>query len=143
LIDFGVAEITFQKTGGQPSEYLSSIQDYTLWYAKNIDALKFRRLHNQKQLGVGHGSGARYDQEDEAGRSFQLTSLTSNRPPGSFPVTYHGREYGPSGGYWKTGEAGFEKLLKADRIRLAVAHFVMFASSMILQLTRLLIYGPM
>ena len=65
-----VAEITFQKTGGQPSEYLSSVQDYTLWYAKNIDALKFRRLYNQKQLGVGHGSGARYDQVDEAGRPF-------------------------------------------------------------------------
>jgi adenine-specific DNA-methyltransferase len=114
-----VSEITFQKTGGQTSDYLPSIQDYVLWYARNIDVLKFRRLHHEKELGVGHGSGARYDQVDEHGRAFQLTSLTSNRPPGSFPIEYKGRQYGPSGGFWKTGESGFSKLLKADRIRLA------------------------
>jgi adenine-specific DNA-methyltransferase len=114
-----VSEITFQKTGGQTSDYLPAIQDYVLWYARDIDQLKFRRIYRRKELGVGHGSGARYDQVDEFGRSFQLTSLTSNRPPGSFPVTYNGRQFGPSGGYWKTGESGFAKLLKAGRVRLA------------------------
>lgn len=114
-----VSEITFQKTGGQTSDYLPAVQDYTLWYARDAKRLKFRRLYNRKQAGVGHGSGARYDQVDEFGRAFQLTSLTSNRPPGSFPVPYRGRNFGPSGGYWKTGEAGFSKLLRADRVQLA------------------------
>ena len=114
-----VSEITFQKTGGQTSDYLPAIQDYVLWYGKSIEALKFRRLYNRKEHGVGHGSGARYDQIDEAGRPFQLTSLTSNRPPGSFPIVYNGRQFAPSGGYWKTGETGFARLLKAARIKLA------------------------
>ncbi|TGU93183.1 site-specific DNA-methyltransferase [Mesorhizobium sp. M00.F.Ca.ET.151.01.1.1] len=114
-----VSEITFQKTGGQTSDLLPAIQDYVLWYSRDIRKAKFRRPYYTKELGVGHGSGARYDQTDEYGRAFQLTSLTSNRPPGSFPVTYQGKEFGPSGGYWKTGESGFEKLLKADRIRKA------------------------
>ncbi|HAJ46736.1 MAG TPA: site-specific DNA-methyltransferase [Alphaproteobacteria bacterium] len=114
-----VSEITFQKTGGQTSDHLPAIQDYILWFAKNLESVKFRRLHNSKELGVGHGSGLRYDQTDASGRAFQLTSLTSNRPPGSFPVTVDGTAYRPSGGYWKTGEAGFQKLIKANRVRLA------------------------
>ncbi|TIV99246.1 MAG: site-specific DNA-methyltransferase, partial [Mesorhizobium sp.] len=114
-----VSEITFQKTGGQTSDLLSAVQDYVLWYSRDIAKAKFRRPYHVKELGVGHGSGARYDQLDEEGRAFQLTSLTSNRPPGSFPVLFQGTEFGPSGGYWKTGQAGFDKLLKADRIRKA------------------------
>jgi adenine-specific DNA-methyltransferase len=114
-----ISEIIFQKTGGQTSEYLSSIQDYVLWYAKDIDQLKYRQPLQKKELGVGHGSGARYDQVDEDGNAFQLTSLTSNRPPGDFPVELHGKSYGPSGGYWKTGEDGFRLLIRSDRIRLA------------------------
>ena len=112
-----VSEITVQKTGGQTSDYLSSIQDYILWYARAAPMLKYRQPYRKKELGVGHGSGARYDQISEDGRAYQLTSLTSNRPPGSFPVVYQGKTFGPSGGYWKTGEAGFFKLLRADRIR--------------------------
>jgi adenine-specific DNA-methyltransferase len=114
-----ISEITFQKTGGQTSDYLPAVQDYVLWYGRNSKELKFRRLYNRKEVGIGHGSGARYDQVDEFGRPFQLTSLTSNRPPGSFPVTYNGRQFGPSGGYWKTGELGFSRLIKAARIQLA------------------------
>ncbi|MCX5580791.1 site-specific DNA-methyltransferase [Kaistia terrae] len=114
-----VNEITFQKTGGQTSDLLPAVQDYVLWYARDVIRAKFRRLYYTKELGVGHGSGARYDQTNEDGRAFQLTSLTSNRPPGSFSVVYQGKAFGPSGGYWKTGERGFGKLLKADRIRKA------------------------
>jgi adenine-specific DNA-methyltransferase len=112
-----VSEITVQKTGGQTSDYLSSIQDYILWFARDVPRLKYRQPYRKKELGVGHGSGARYDQVTEDGRAFQLTSLTSNRPPGSFPVVYEGQRFGPSGGYWKTGEVGFANLLKADRIK--------------------------
>ena len=72
-----VSEITFQKTGGQTSDYLSSIQDYVLWYARHIEALKFRRLHYRKEVGVGHGSGARYDQINEFGKAYQLTKADS------------------------------------------------------------------
>lgn len=112
-----VSEIVVQKTGGQTSLHLSSIQDYILWYAKDKTRLKFRQPYNTKVLGVGHGSGARYDQISEDGRPFQLTSMTSNRPPGSFPIEFNGQQVSPSGGFWKTSEAGIERLKKADRLR--------------------------
>ncbi len=114
-----ISEVVFQKTGGQTSQFLSSIQDFVLWYAKDIEKTKYRQPFQRKELGVGHGSGARYDQTDEAGRAFQLTSLTSPKPPGDFPVVYNGREYRPSGGFWKTGEDGFRLLRNAGRIHLA------------------------
>jgi adenine-specific DNA-methyltransferase len=114
-----ISVITFQKTGGQSSELLASVSDYLIWFAKNIDTIKYRQPYRKKELGVGHGSGARYDQMDDQGRAFQLTSLTSNRPPGSFPVKFEGEEFVPSGGYWKTGEVGFRRLIKADRVQQA------------------------
>jgi adenine-specific DNA-methyltransferase len=114
-----VSEIIFQKTGGQTSQFLSSVQDFVLWYAKDIERLKYRQPFQKKELGIGHGSGARYDQTDDSGRAFQLTSLTSPKPPGDFPVLYNGREYRPSGGFWKTGEEGFRRLLRGQRIELA------------------------
>jgi adenine-specific DNA-methyltransferase len=114
-----ISEIIFQKTGGQTSQYLSTIQDFVIWYAKDAVQAKYRQPFQSKDLGVGHGSGARYDQIDENGQAFQLTSLTSNRPPGDFPVIFDGKEYRPTGGHWKTGETGFRHLIRASRIRLA------------------------
>lgn len=114
-----LSEITVQKTGGQSSDYLSSVQDYLLWYARSIGNLKYRQPYFSKEIGVGHGSGARYDQLDSDGRPFQLTSLTSNRPPGSFIINFQGQKIGPSGGFWKTGESGFLKLIRAGRIQKA------------------------
>ncbi|HLH31104.1 MAG TPA: site-specific DNA-methyltransferase, partial [Terriglobia bacterium] len=112
-----ISEIIFQKTGGQTSQFLSAIQDFVLWYAKDARLMKYRQPFQSKELGVGHGSGARYDQIDESGQPFQLTSLTSNRPPGTFPVLVCGKEYRPSGGYWKTGEIGFRHLTRASRVQ--------------------------
>jgi adenine-specific DNA-methyltransferase len=111
-----VSLIVFQKTGGQPNQYMSSVNDYVIWYAKSFKDVKYRQPFHKKELGIGHGSGARYDQVDDDGDAFQLTSLTSNRPPGDFPVVLNGGSYRPSGGYWKTGESGFGLLTRAERV---------------------------
>jgi adenine-specific DNA-methyltransferase len=56
-----VAEIVVQKTGGQTSQYLSSVSDFIVWFAKDANLAKYRQPYFEKELGVGHGSGARYD----------------------------------------------------------------------------------
>ncbi|MBS1819103.1 MAG: site-specific DNA-methyltransferase [Acidobacteria bacterium] len=111
--------ITVKKTGAQPGDVLPGVADYILWYARNADSVKYRPLHFEKTVGVGSGTGERYDQSDDEGRPYQLTSLTSPRPPGSFPVNFKGSTFIPTGGYWKTGEAGFQRLIDAGRIELA------------------------
>ena len=111
-----VSAITVQKTGGQTTEHLAGITDYCLWYAKDIKHLKYRQLYNEKVAGEGHGSGERYNLIDEQGRNYRWTPTVSNRPPGSFPVRFQGIEWTPSGGFWKTSEQGFSRLIKANRI---------------------------
>jgi adenine-specific DNA-methyltransferase len=45
-----------------------------------------------------------------------LGDLTSQRPPGSFPVSFRGETYVPRSNFWKTGEQGFAKLIAAGRV---------------------------
>ncbi|RWM04330.1 MAG: site-specific DNA-methyltransferase [Mesorhizobium sp.] len=112
-----VSLITIQKTGGQPSDLLPNTSDFVVWFCRNIGSVKFRQPYHAKVAGEGDGSGARYDQIDESGRYFQTTSLTSSRPPGSFPVKFQGRTYGPGQRFWTTGEIGMARLNKACRIQ--------------------------
>ena len=42
--------------------------------------------------------------------------MTSQRPPGEFPVEIDGRHFRPGKGYWKTGEEGMAKLKVAGRL---------------------------
>ncbi len=111
-----VSVIVVQKTGGQSAQNLANIADYCVWYAQKKEKLKYRQIYRDKVEGEGHGSGERYNLIDESGRNFQFTALVSNRPPGSFPVLFQGVEWMPSGGYWKTGEIGFQRLIKVGRV---------------------------
>jgi adenine-specific DNA-methyltransferase len=56
--------------------------------------------------------------EKLGGRLFTLDNLTSQRPPGDFPVVFSGRTIRPNRGYWKTGTVGMKKLIEAQRVEL-------------------------
>ncbi|MGH2487713.1 MAG: DNA methyltransferase, partial [Ktedonobacterales bacterium] len=60
----GISLITVQKMAGLSSEFLKGASDFVLWYAKDATRAKskYRQLFNDKVVGSGHGSGARYDQ---------------------------------------------------------------------------------
>src|SRR6266542_4456216 len=128
------AQITTVKTAGQTSELIAGTADYVLWFAKNRSAVKFRVPLLEKDLeadkaGVyrwvklDDGSSHRLSEKDRAsGRTsgvFRLDNLTSQRPPGNFPVAVAGKVYQSGKGYWKTGEIGMARLLRADRVATA------------------------
>jgi len=130
-----VSAVTFAKTTSATSENLASTNDYLLWYARNIDQLKYRQLYLDKEFG-GQGASAytwveladgtrrqmtNEEKTDPAllppqARIFAIDNLTSQRPPGDFPVEFRGRVYRPKRGYWKTGEEGMERLKQARRL---------------------------
>src|SRR6266478_779015 len=64
--------------------------------------------YREKDRESGHTDGV-----------YRLDNLTSQRPPGNFPVTIDGKVYQSGKGYWKTGEIGMSRLLKADRVATA------------------------
>lgn len=126
-----VSEITVAKTSSATSENLAGVADYILFYAKQKAQLKYRQPLREKSIG-GDGGAAYVFVEDQNGnrrriasesdleskflRPYRLSDLRSSRPPGNFPVTISGRTYVPQRGYWKTGEVGFGRLDKANRV---------------------------
>ena len=57
-----ISQITLKKGGTATSETLSNIADYLIWYAKDKKQLKYRQLFQEKEVGIGVSTGARYDQ---------------------------------------------------------------------------------
>ncbi|MBI5017133.1 MAG: site-specific DNA-methyltransferase [Deltaproteobacteria bacterium] len=142
-----VAVITFSKTSGSTGDYLSSTCDYLLWYARDIERLKYRTVFQQKVIGGAGATG--YNRvllpdgtkrilktEEisnptllEAGsRVYTLDNLMSQsmgREKGAgaacwFPISLGGREYRPNQrSRWKTNEEGMTRLLTANRLEPA------------------------
>lgn len=129
-----VAEIVFQKTASATSELLAGTADLIVWFAKHRPSVKYRRLFTYK---LDQSAGERYDQVElrdgarrpltkaeksgdvelpASARKFQLSALTSTRPPGDFPVTFKGVVYKPRTGFWKTGIVGMQNLINAQRV---------------------------
>jgi len=131
------SQITVTKTAGASSDLLAGTCDFILWFSKQRSAVKYRQLYFLKEVG-GQGGGqytrvqladgtrrnlTRDELDDpsllyEGSRVFRLDNMTSQRPPGDFPVAIAGRMIRPSRGYWKTGESGMTLLSKADRLQL-------------------------
>jgi adenine-specific DNA-methyltransferase len=130
--------ITVTKTAGQTAELIPAVADFILWFAKDRNSTKFRRPLREKSIKED-ASGVyrcifnnafevtRLSEEDllsyisihgDTG-VFRVDNLTSQRPPGSFPVVINGKTYGSGRGFWKTGEIGMERLKKARRINPA------------------------
>jgi adenine-specific DNA-methyltransferase len=131
-----VSQITAIKTSSATSEHLAGVADNVLFYAKTKDVLKYRQLYTDKVLGEegttqytwlvskDRKSRRRLTDDDrnhldELTKDFDIfaaDNLTSQRPPGDFPVPHEGREFRPGKGYWKTHREGFDRLAIAGRL---------------------------
>jgi adenine-specific DNA-methyltransferase len=139
-----VAIITFKKTAGQTARYVPGTCDYLIWYAKNLDRLKYRGLLAQRDVGetgaeaysmirLPDGTERRITRSEmdnphllpNGARAFRYQLLTSQREgrpsgPGSamyFPVRFEGTDYYPEGTRgWTTTIEGIERLIAAKRV---------------------------
>ncbi|MEI7731373.1 MAG: site-specific DNA-methyltransferase, partial [Verrucomicrobiota bacterium] len=128
-----VSLITVKKTSSASSELLPGVSDYLLWYAKDKSRLKYHQIYLEKEAGkagagqyswVEENDGTRrsfladesFEEAAMKGRLFCHDNLTSQRPPGDFPIEFEGRTFKPARGYWKTGPEGMERLKKARRL---------------------------
>jgi adenine-specific DNA-methyltransferase len=135
-----VSLVTYSKTTGAGSgaggtNVLASVSDFIVWYAKNIDAVKYRQLFRDKVLG--EEGATKYDQvqiengirrplsaserdgtAEIGGRIFALGDLTSQTGVDKtrFDVVIEDRVFRPHPWVWKTGETGMARLLKAMRV---------------------------
>jgi adenine-specific DNA-methyltransferase len=130
-----VSDIVVTKTASATSELVPNVADHILMFARDISRVKYRQPYNAKTFGgSGGGQYTKIQELDGTRRSltrlegpenvpdgakvFRIDNMTSQRPPGNFPVNIKGREIRPSKGYWKTGETGMDRLTRANRLEL-------------------------
>ncbi len=133
--------ISFKTTSGAGSfaggtNVLASVNNYLVWYARDLEHVKYRQLFKEKSFG-GEGAGqytwiedkdagrrrmtsderSRGATEDRVFRPDQFTSQTTRVGQTTvFPVSLGDQEYLPSKGGWKTNREGVERLKVADRL---------------------------
>lgn len=142
-----VSQIVYQKTtgAGSPGELTApaSVCDYIIWYAKDREQYKFRKLFTEKEFG-GEGSTAykkieledgtrmsisewlkqsgntafNYDKRPKGSRIYGLDNLTSQSggDEARFPIEFEGKVYTIQHGSWKTSKEGIEELKRNRRI---------------------------
>jgi adenine-specific DNA-methyltransferase len=113
-----VSQIIIRKTTGATADFLGATCDLVLWFARDRTVAKYRQLLTSRsaeaevrydQVMTGNGGTRPATLEEKSGnlgpgtQLYQLDNLTSQRPPGNFPVEMDGRQFRPSPGYWKTG----------------------------------------
>jgi len=134
-----VSLITVQKAGSTFSRYLGGISDFVLWYAKDVERVKYRSVFADRGLSpedcgrftlaqvspgvrVPIGALERPPSIEELVAPDPLQSASAGREKGEgaaswFPVSLDGREFRPTmQSRWKTNEAGMARLVRADRI---------------------------
>jgi adenine-specific DNA-methyltransferase len=134
-----VSQISFKTTSGAGSfaggtTVLSSVSDFIIWYAKDLEQVKYRQLFREKVAGGQGGGQYTWVQRPDGARSrlrgsepaederlmrpAPLTSQTTRVGQTTvFPVEVDGRSYTPKKGGWKTNVAGMSKLHFADRLQ--------------------------
>jgi adenine-specific DNA-methyltransferase len=140
------AQISFRTTTGATGILLPGTVDYVLWYAKNIDNVKYNQLYRLKQAGGQGGSAYGYVEINEHRRRMtpderanpdklpvdariygldNLTSQSAGREKGEgaaswFKVDFEGRQFTPTmQSRWKTNQIGMSRLQFANRLGVA------------------------
>ena len=127
------ALIAFTKTAGLASDRLPGRCDYLLWYARDMDKVKFRRVFLSKEPGAEGAS--QYDWAwkktgekrklqpgeslENGDRLFHPDNLTAflTTPHLALPFVFGGKEYRPPvGTQWKTTQEGLAVLGTKGRV---------------------------
>jgi adenine-specific DNA-methyltransferase len=131
-----ISTITYRTSGGLSSNFIVKISDRIIWYGKNRELTKFRKLFMEKELGedsifswVELPDGTRRKLSDDEkkdkstippkGRLFTTDNLVSSgyTPTCIFDFEYEGTLYSPSSGKsWKTNYEGMKNLIINRRL---------------------------
>ncbi len=120
-----VSQISFVTTTSTTSVYLSSTNDFVLWYARSKSSLKYRPLWREKLIGPDgltnykkvSSISALENYLFEKSRFATLDQLTSQSGT-SFPLEFRGKTYTLPKGSWKTNAEGVRRLNVSGRIAL-------------------------
>lgn len=135
-----VSQITYKKTTSSTGEFLAGVSDYIIWYSRNREHLRYRKIYQLRGFG-GSGAGQYTWFEDSDGqrhlatedelrglgsgrllRRDQLTSQGAGRAKGEgeaswFTIEVDDQKFTPGmQARWKTNEPGMTRLRAARRL---------------------------
>jgi adenine-specific DNA-methyltransferase len=128
-----VSQIVFAKTSGASGDLLAGVNDYLLWYGRDISKLKYRQLYLIKTRGESGATQYEFVETADGtrrrlqpgepippnARLFAHGDITSQRPAQGADVLafeYEGRTFRLSKGTFKTDRRGLERLAAARRL---------------------------
>ena len=124
--------ISYKTSVGMGEKFLDTVNDFIVWYVKDIGKAKFRQLFFTLERGeagatrygyalvdsIKEMSASTLTGEEEDVRFYTDQGLTS-RSGGestSFRIEHFGFGMTPTAGGWRTGELGISRVKKANRI---------------------------
>lgn len=137
-----VGQIIYTKTSGATSKTISSVADYILWYAQDINQMKLRKLFVERSFDENSSDYSRIELADGSRMTIKewekindLKFSYRNRPKGSkvfglgdltsqtgsesirFPIEFEGTIYTILGSRgWRTNETGINRLKELKRL---------------------------
>ena len=137
-----ISQIVYTKTGGFATNTIGNVADYIVWYAKDTEQVKIRKLYIEKdysidgelysrielpdgtRMSIGEwerktGNKFVYSALPKGYRIFRLSNLSSQGSASiPQPYEYEGKTYYPSkGNHWKANyPAGMDRLRSLNRI---------------------------
>ena len=125
-----VVNIKFSKTSGLGGKFLDETFDYLIWFAKNINLVKFRRPFLKRVPGEPgatqysfamrrDGSFGPLNENQDDGRAFAHGDLTSQTGNETTIFSFDLEKAvipAPRKGGWKSNPSGIERLKKAHRV---------------------------
>lgn len=130
-----VSQIVYRTTTGKASAALDSTRDFIIWFAKNVENLKFRKQYFKRLPSFDDNYRFEY-REDGTLRALEVTEMaeidsiaSKTRVAAANPLTsqsassttlfeydFQGFPFKPGKGGWKTNLSGMEKLRKSSRL---------------------------
>ncbi len=131
-----VAQIAFRKTSSLGGDGIGQTHDYLLWYGRERASTKIRRVYLPRTLADDVGGryarvelpdgrrgtvsdlGLSLADADSRGRIYRHDNLTSQSGTerSQFAIAFESGSFVPGRGYWKTGQDGIGRLLRANRL---------------------------
>ena len=127
-----VSILSLQKTAARSSQFVQNVNDYVIWYTKDTEKTKFRRILIERKIddslieqypmiyrfdGISDDARTypRKPTTAELARSVILTS-SHEYSKGKDKIIFRGREFGPRSRYWSTSPDGIYRLGRAGRL---------------------------
>ncbi|MYK39373.1 MAG: site-specific DNA-methyltransferase, partial [Gemmatimonadetes bacterium] len=132
-----ITEITNSTTTSASSQFIDTVTDFILWYAKRRDSCKFRNLFTNKSDGgstdqlyrhtftgdgcIHRNTTTEQFSPDQKPRLFRIDQLTSQTQASTTQYTarFHGQSYPVGRRQWSTPIEGMTRLIRSSRVMVS------------------------